>query len=242
MSMSIKKRLALGAGALATVGAVGTLVAGVTFGLFTATTPTQSNTFTAGQVTLAQSAATSCTTANIQPGDSGTCAFTVTYNGSGQSAVSGGALLGVDVAVSSTATGSSVQAYAPGNTGSTPTAALGLYDSTANGLQITVTDSQTVPVTYMSGTTLNGATTTGVAPSANDLLVSKTAVVNGFATTFTINWSLPSTANNAYQAAGSKITLIVHAVQAANNGSTSACTAGLECDTTSPGAGAPAWS
>ena len=36
MKMSIKKRLALGAAAVATVGAAATLVAGVTFGLFSA--------------------------------------------------------------------------------------------------------------------------------------------------------------------------------------------------------------
>ena len=54
MKMSIKKRLALGAAAVATVGAAATLVAGVTFGLFSATRqrPTQTAAFQAGTVTL----------------------------------------------------------------------------------------------------------------------------------------------------------------------------------------------
>jgi hypothetical protein len=224
-----KRRLLLAAGALGATGAVATLVAGATFGFFSATTPTVSNTFTAGTVTLAQSAVTSCTIANIQPGDSGSCGLTVTYNGS----VSGGALLGVDLGISSTAAGSPVQAYAPGNTGTTPAAAAGLYDSTANGLQVTISDGST---TYMSGTSWNGAGTTGASPSINDLLVNTAAASAGYAKTFTISWSLPTTANNAYQGAGSTVTVLVHAVQAKNNGSTTGCTPGATC------AGITSWS
>ena len=57
MKMSLKKRFALGAAAVATVGAVATLVAGVTFGLFSATTgPTTTTPFTAGTVTLTSDA------------------------------------------------------------------------------------------------------------------------------------------------------------------------------------------
>jgi hypothetical protein len=230
--MSFKKRLALGAGAVATVGAVATLVAGVTFGLFSATTPTQSNTFSAGTVSLSQSAATSCSIANIQPGDSGSCHFTVTYNGT----VSAGAWLGVDLAVTNPTPGSPVQAYAPGNAGGTPAAAPGLYDSSGNGLQVTITDNQATAVTYMSGTSWNGGHTSGATPSVNDLLVNTTAFTNSTSVIFTIAWSLPSTANNAYEGAASTVTMLVHAVQAGNNGITTGCTAGDTC------AGITSWS
>ena len=58
--MSIKKRLAVGAGAIATVGAVGTMVAGVTFGLFSATPQSQTNNFSSGTVSLNTEASTAC--------------------------------------------------------------------------------------------------------------------------------------------------------------------------------------
>jgi len=220
-----KKRLLLAAGALAATGAVATLVAGSTFGFFSATTPTVTNTVTAGTVTLAQSAQTSCTITKVQPGDSGSCQFTVTYNGT----VSDGAYLGVDLGVASTAAGSPVQAYAAGNAGTTPTAAPGLYDGTANGLQLTLADSQSSPVTYMSGTSVNGSNFAGANPSIDDLLVNTAPAATGFATTFTLSWALPTSANNAYQGAGSTVTILVHAVQAGNNGSTGSCTAGDTC-------------
>ena len=219
-----KKRLLLAAGALAATGAVATLVAGSTFGFFSATTPTVSNTVTAGTVTLAQSAVSSCTITKVQPGDSGSCSLTVTYNGT----VSAGAYLGVDLGISGTA-GSPVQAYAAGNAGTTPAAAPGLYDGTANGLQLSLVDSQTSPVTYMSGTSVNGSNFNGASPSVNDLLVNTSPAATGFATTFTLSWSLPTSANNAYQGASSTVTILVHAVQAGNNGNTTGCTAGDTC-------------
>jgi hypothetical protein len=220
-----RKRLLLSAGGITAVGAVATLMLGATFGLFSATTPTQTNTFTAGTVTLAQSAVTSCTVSNIQPGDSGSCHFTVTYGGS----VSSGAWLGVDLALTSPVAGSPVQAYAPGNAGATPAAAAGLYDSTVNGLQFTITDNQGSPVTYMTGTSWNGLGTSGTTPSINQLLVNTAAFTSSTSVIFTIAWSLPSTANNAYQGAASTITMLVHAVQAGNNGSTGACSTGHTC-------------
>jgi len=224
MNMSIKKRMALGAGALATVGAVAALAAGVTFGFFSATTPTQTNTISAGTVSLTQTAATSCNVTDIQSGDSGTCNFTVNYTGT----VSDGVWLGADLGISGTA-GVPVQSYAPGNAGGTPAAAPGLYDSTANGLQVSVTDNQAPSGTYMSGTTLNGTATAGASPSVADLLVNPTAFTAPTSVTFTIAWSLPTTASNAYDSATSTITLLVHAVQAGNNGNTTGCTAGLTC-------------
>ncbi len=111
-----------------------------------------------------------------------------------------------------------------------------LYDSTANGLQVTIADNQAISVTYMSGTSWNGSSTSGTTPSVNDLLVNKAAFTGSTAVQFTISWSLPTTASNAYDGAASTLTMLVHAVQAGNNGSTASCTAGDTCS------GITAWS
>lgn len=243
-----KKRLLLAASALGAVGATATLVAGVTFGFFSATTPSQTSTFTAGNVTLSQGATDTCTVtstsgtvtagtngssvADIVPGDSGTCTDTVTYTGSAP------AYLGVDLAIASTAAGNGPAAYTgAGATPAddcTPGSAGGLYDGSACGLQVKVTDSNAT--TFMSGTTWNGTAASGVSPSVSDLLVNTTPDNAGTSVTFTVAYSLPVGAPNAYQNAGSSITLSVHAVQSGNNGSASACTAGDTC------AGITGWS
>ena len=115
MNASNKKRFALGAGAIATVGAMATLVAGVTFGLFSATTAGQTNTFTAGNVSLTQALTKSCVVTHLSPGDGtvaggGTvnnsslngnshvqCVYDVTYTGDVP------AYLGLDIEVTGTA-------------------------------------------------------------------------------------------------------------------------------------------
>lgn len=233
-----KKRLALAAGTITAVAAAGSLIAGTTFGFFSATNPTQNNTFSAGTVSFGTPGGTACAVTFAQPGDSGTCTLAETYNGT----VSSGAYLALDVSITGSA-GTPQQAYAPGNVGTTPTAANGLYDGTANGLQVTIDDSQGTAVTYMNGTTLNGSATTSGSASASavDLLVNKTAFTSTTTITWTVHWSIPTTANNAYDGSSSSIKLLVHAVQAGHNGSTSTCTAGLQCDT-SVAAGDPAWS
>lgn len=129
MSMSIKKRLALGAGALATVGAVGTLAAGVTFGLFTASSPAQSNTFSSGTVTMTSDATGICQVTNAVPGDSGTCTLVATYTGSAP------AYMGLDVS----ATG----------------ALLSSLNNDTNGLHYTVTDDQSVSYATASNDLVN---------------------------------------------------------------------------------------
>jgi predicted ribosomally synthesized peptide with SipW-like signal peptide len=228
-----KKRLFVTAGSIASIGAIAALASGVTFGLFSDTAPIVDSPFNAGTVSLTQAAATSCTVSNIQPGDSGSCEFTVNYIGS----VSDGVWLGVDLAITAPVAGSPVQEYAPGNSGTTPIAAAGLYDSTARGLQVSVTDNQSPSVTYMSGTDWNGSATRGVTPSIDDLLVNTAAITTDpTPVVFTISWSLPFTAGNDYDGAASTIEMIVHAVQAGHNGSTTSCTAGDVC------AGITGWS
>ncbi|HLN63877.1 MAG TPA: TasA family protein [Symbiobacteriaceae bacterium] len=75
------KRLAL---SLLTVGAVAGMVAGGTFALFSDTAENNSNTFTAGTVTLGEPAALACPiqAGGLAPGDDGSCTISVQYTGS----------------------------------------------------------------------------------------------------------------------------------------------------------------
>ena len=225
------RRLLVAASYAVSLAAVAALVTGATYGFFSATQSSSSNSFTAGNVTLGQSAVQTCAVTGLGPNDASTgwtpggtdmqCSFTVTYQGSVP------AYLGLDVSIAGTTLGVD------------PTGALTghyLYDSGSNGLQLLIRDQQGSPVTYMTGTTLGGSATSGTSPSTADLLVSKTAFTNGGSVTFTVDYSLPSTTTNAYQGAGSSVTLTAHAVQASNNGSTALCTAGQVC------AGITSWS
>ncbi len=77
------KRFALVFTGVVGVGAIAALTIGASFSLFSATSPGTSTTFTAGTVTLNTPQSASCPTAtNLEPGDTGSCAFTVNYGGS----------------------------------------------------------------------------------------------------------------------------------------------------------------
>ena len=66
-----KKRLLVAASGMTALGAAATLVAGVTFGFFSATTTPSTSTLSAGTVTLDNStSSTTCTVSDIAPGDS----------------------------------------------------------------------------------------------------------------------------------------------------------------------------
>src|SRR4051795_7538279 len=70
-----KKRLALAAGSVTAAGAVATLVAGTTFGLFTATETSGNNVLDAGTVIVTEGSPASAicnTTQNLVPGDAST--------------------------------------------------------------------------------------------------------------------------------------------------------------------------
>jgi len=148
-------------------------------------------------------------------GSKAQCTFSVSYAGNAP------AFLGLDVARASTQTGRDPNGALAGATG--------LYDSTPMGLQVLIRDGQATPVTYMSGTTLDGSPTAGANAGAANLLVSTTPAVTGTSVTFTVDYSLPASTTNAYESAGSSITLTVHAAQAGNNGSTASCVAGRSC-------------
>lgn len=191
MEMSIRKRMALGAGAVATVGAVATLVAGVTFGLFSATAQNSSPAnFTSGTVSTSHAAGDTCVIpAHVVPGDTGSCTFHVTFTGNVSSFVG----------LSTSTTGALYDGTASD-------------DSGANKLVVSITD----------GTTTFGNSTA-------DMYVS-TDSANPTAHTFTVNWSLPSGADNSYQNQSASVGLTVKAVQSAHNGSCS--TAGSACSGT----------
>jgi hypothetical protein len=196
---------------------------GAGFGLFSSSAASQANTFHSATVTLSESAVQTCTIGPMAAGESSTgwspagsdaeCSFTVTYNGSVP------VYLGLDVSIASTHAGSDPNGVLTGATG--------LYDSTVTGLQVKIADSN--GVVYMSGTTLGGSPTSAASPSASNLLESVTPATNGTQVTYKLDYQLPSSTTNAYMHAASSITLVAHAVQAANNGSTTGCTAGQVC-------------
>jgi hypothetical protein len=220
---SLKKRLVLAGATLTTVGAVTTLIAGFTFGLFSASETSGTNTFTAGTVSvgLGTPASVVCTV-TLMPGDSsGTapigskadtaCTYNVEYTGTV------GAWLGVDMTVTN---------------GSTP-----LFTSgSENGVQFYLKDA--TPTTYVTSTAPTGGTTynteggvatalpaTGIA----DLLVSKTAATPSQLVNFTLDYALPSNVTSALNGGSVTVTLTFHAVQSANNALPTDCLAGNQC-------------
>ena len=76
------KRFALVLGGVIGVGAIAALAIGASFALFSATSPGGSQTFQAGTVSLNSPATGNCAVSNLEPGDTGTCSFTVDYGGS----------------------------------------------------------------------------------------------------------------------------------------------------------------
>jgi len=221
MKLSLKKRFALGAAAVATVGAVATLAAGVTFGFFSAAGTSAPNSFTAGTVSIGSPSTTPCTVTNVVPGDAtagwvslnstGTvdtdntaseiqCVDTVQYTGNVN------AYLGLDVKT----------------TGS-------LYDATANGLQLLITSTNpTDSTTYVNGASLAADATT------SNMLVITVPFTHDQSVTVDVDYFLPTTAGNAYQGATSNVNLTIHAAQSSNNpvGGTAAINGAVATDIT----------
>ena len=222
-----KRRFLMAAGGLATTGALATMVSGVTFGLFSTQQTSGGNTFTAGTVTLANSAETDCTITGMMPGDSSTgwgsgsasdapCSLTATYSGNS-------AYEAIDVYIATKAGGGTGQTAA-------------LYDgSNSTGLNVSIKDNQSSPVTYSiptssskTATTCPTGYTTGYTCylMANEILHAAGATVAS--DQFTVQYSLPSATGNTYQAGVAVVVLNVHAVQQANNA--------ITCSTTAPSA------
>ena len=249
--MVSKKRLLLFAGSIASIGAVVALATGVTFGLFSTAGSSQTNTFTAGTVSLNNTATHTCTVAPMAPGD-GTvapgapvagrgevqCVFDVSYTGNVP------AYLGLDVAVKSTTAGTDPDSILTG--------AQGLYDgkqgnnASDSGLQILVNDASGTIIGSASNATgtsytVDGDATpftntlagpaTGSTTTQSDFLLSSTpySPTGTHTDSITVDYNLPLGADNSYQGAASTIKLTVHAVQADHN--STACATNSQCST-----------
>jgi predicted ribosomally synthesized peptide with SipW-like signal peptide len=211
-----KKRLFLAAATLASVGAVVALATGVTFGLFSASQTSSGSSFTAGTVALppGDTVDTTCTVSPMVPGDSSTGYLPVP---TGQ-----------------TDTKTAACTFSVEYTGNVPafigikltSGGTGLYDGTANGLQYEISDGS---ASYATAGVLNSTT--------QELYVSTDAASSDTVHTFTVNYALPNTnADNGYQGETATLGIAVSAVQAGNNGTAAACTAGSTCP------GITAWS
>jgi len=204
-----KKRLLAAAGAISAVGAVATLVAGVTFGLFNSS-QAQTNSFTAGQVSLTQGASSTCAVNSLMPGDSGTCTLIANYSGAS-------AYEALDILIATKA-------------GSGGTSAL--YTPAGGGLGVTINDGTTAYTVPTVATACAAPYNVGgytCYELKNELLrVTGASVASN---TFTTSYDLPAATGNAYQTATAAIVLNAHAVQSANNtlDCSSAPAAGSSC-------------
>ncbi|MGH7642659.1 MAG: hypothetical protein ACRENX_06535 [Candidatus Dormibacteria bacterium] len=209
------KRFGLVLAGLIAVGAVASLAIGASFALFSSTPTGVSDSITAGTVTLANPASTSCTFNNIAPGDQPTtCTYTVDYTGSLD------AWILVNASVTSTAGPTAVP------TGDTSTAGgTDLYDTSANGLQISITGYSSLGVAWNNGYAYNidqDFSPSATLPQVVYGLASCLNCVSEYFTpntteTFTVNAALPSWASNQYQGGSATVTLQASAVQYANN-------------------------
>ncbi len=227
---SLKKRLALAAATATTVGAVTTLVAGFTFGLFSATESSGANTFTAGTVTVGTTTPASVTcTVTVLPGDSSTgapidstaaqqCTYNVQYTGTAN------AWLAVDMTVAN-------GTPALFSSGSATGLQFYLKDSTSTYVTSTATDTGGGGTTY----TQQGGTSAPLpATGISNLLVSTSEATTGQVVNFKLDYALPLDTGNTYNtsptAASVTVTLTFHAVQASNNALPGTCAAGAQCN------------
>lgn len=172
------------------------------------------------------------------PGSDAPCTLGVTYEGTLPGFV------GLDVLVAASAGILPSTGVPPGTT------ALPLFDRTAQGLQLQITDTTNGSSGfYIAGTdfTAQGGSpppstpvTSVTCPSqfsgatcfqVTDLLVSTTAFVTGRADTFSVNYQLPLASTTGYQNSTATVVLTAHAVQAGNNALPANCAALVQCST-----------
>jgi hypothetical protein len=205
-----KKRLFLAAGTLASIGAVVALATGVTFGLFSASaTQTGTNSFSTGDVSIGSPVTVQCTVSNMAPGD----------QSSGYSPANLGETTtpGTPCSFQVKYTGS-LPAYLAVDEVEASTSTPDLYST--GGLKFQISDGTT---SYSSAGSLNGS----------DLLVSSTPDAGGSNAVhkITVNYALPTSADNTFQDTNTTLTLTIHAVQSDNNNFVGSCTAGTTCGT-----------
>jgi len=204
------------AAALAMLGSAAAFVGGATFGLYSSKPSAETNSFTAGTVTLTNNVTGACTTTNMAPGDSpAACTLGLTYSGSLS------AYLAVDVVIETQAGTGGTNLYNP--------------PGSNNGLTVSITDNQGTPVTYPVPTT--ATTCPGGAPGGSacyeldNELLGTSAYTNGATDTISTSVTLPLAAGNGYQGGAAQVILTAHAVQSKNNTlhCTTTPTAGQSC-------------
>jgi hypothetical protein len=209
--------------ALAALAAVASTSVGVTLALYSNKPTGETNTFSAGTVTLSNNVSSACSTTGMAPGDSATCTLITTYAGT----LPGYMAMDVYIAAKSNAAGggSPLALYNPSDTGNTATITL---NSPSVSYAVPTTGS-----TLACGTGPDGVnyTTYNVCYQVVNYLVSLTAFSSG-SVTFTTVLSMPAGQPNTYQGGSAVVVLTAHAVQSKNN--TLNCTVGG----TSPTAGA----
>jgi len=215
-----RKRRKKGLFALAALVGLGALSAGVlaiTSALFSDTTTGSVNLINSGTVTVGPGTASSvvCAVTNLVPGDSSSghslgskartqCKYSVKYTGTAP------AYLAVDLNVAA---------------GTTP-----LYTNDSVGLRWLIRDGTTTYVNghqYVDQDDVSHTITAGT-PVTN-LLVSTTPASTDDEVVFTVDYLLPTTAGNAYQAGATSVQLTFHAVQSGNQTLPAACAAGQQC-------------
>ena len=231
----VLRRGALLAGAL---GAAGTLVSAASFALFTSTAQAQTDSFAAGTVILTSlSGNNNCTTTgvsltNLEPGDSGTCTYNLTYKGS----------LNAWVVLSAAESATALATYTPkGSVTPIGGEALLTNGNDKNALQVSFSDTwgntlaqPTVTCPNSDTSTAEGSGALGASTACNGaglylLKDNGNAAGNtnnnpayswtpsNSSDTITITWNLPITAPNTYQGSSAQIVLQGEAVQASNN-------------------------
>jgi hypothetical protein len=203
--------------------ALSCLVTGSTFGLFTASAAGGHNSFTAGSVTLANSAIANCPVSNLLPGTApGACGFTASYSGSAA------AYLAVNVLIETQAGAGGTKLYNPGDP--------------AGDLQVTVASS-TPSVSYAvpaSATACPAGAPSGSSCYELDNELVSTSAVTAAAVTISVSVSLPTNSATGYQGGAAQVILTTHAVQSKNN--TLSCSAAPAAGSPCTPSGTFAWS
>lgn len=202
-----KKGLLIGASGVAGLAAAAALVAGTTFGLFSATASSQTNSFTSGvlTVTTAHIGQATCTVTNMKPGDEST-GYTPSTPDNTQTPKDVACTYGVII-------------------GRTTSAYVGVSIKETGTLPLKWEIHQTtVSNTFATNGVINTNTTTDplyVGNSTNEYTV-------------TVNYYLPRT-DTTQSKNSAALTLTFHVVQQANNGTGAKCVIGKQCASTATG-------
>jgi predicted ribosomally synthesized peptide with SipW-like signal peptide len=211
------KRLLVAASFVLSLAAVAALVTGVTYGFFSATSPSRSNAFTAGTVSLSSGVSAACSAADLLPdGSIHTCTLTASYSGSSP------AYMGLDVLIETQHGSGGFDLYRPSDD--------------PNDLQVTISSSSPSVPSYTlpaASTTCPGTAAAGsTCYELDDELVSTTPFTSSSPVTFTTTLSIPTSSGTNYQGGAAQVILTAHATQSANNPQTG-CSAGHVCNSVS---------